>query len=71
MLQKILFLVLLPVLVWMLIGSYKEIKRDFQIENDRDFIFRILWIFSLLYAAAAALLLVFFDSAMVLSLKPW
>ena len=71
MLQKLLFLILLPVLVWMLIGSYRELKRDFRIESDRDLLFRMIWLFGLAYAVITSGLMVLLDSYLVLTLKRW
>ncbi len=69
--KQVLFIFLLPIFIWMLVGAYKEFKRDFQIESDRDLIFRILWLVGLAFAVATSLMMVLFDSSIALSLKNW
>lgn len=41
-------LILIPVFMIMLIGSYREIKRHYDIENDFEFISKIAWLLGLL-----------------------
>lgn len=68
--MRITFIVLLPLFVWLLVASYKEIKREFHITNDREFLFRIVWLIGLLFAVATSIAIVVLDSSISVSLKP-
>jgi len=49
MIGRIFALLFLPILIWMLIGSYKEIKKDFGISDDLDFLFKIFWLLGIAF----------------------
>ena len=37
MIGRILSFIFLPIFIWMLIGSYKEVKRNYDVSDDKDF----------------------------------
>ena len=50
MIGRILSGMFIPILLWMLIGGYKEIKRDHDISDDFDFLFKIFWLLGIAFA---------------------
>jgi hypothetical protein len=43
-------LILIPIFIWIVIGSYKELRQRLNIENDWDeLIFPIIWIGGLIF----------------------
>jgi len=71
MIQKIFYLMFLPIFIWMLLGSYKEVKRDYGIENDSEFLFKIFWLLAVLYATITFFMMAFFNTSIVPIIKHW
>lgn len=71
MIQKLFYLILLPIFIWLLLGSYKEVKRDYRIENDSEFLFKIFWLLAVLYAAITFFMMAFFDASIAPVIKHW
>lgn len=71
MIQKLFYLILLPVFIALLLGSYKEVKRYYRIENDLEFLFKISWLLTVLYAVITFFMMAFFDASIVPVIKHW
>jgi hypothetical protein len=71
MISSFLYFIFVPIFIWMLIGSYKEVKRDYDVKNDYEFLFKIFWLLMLLYSAVTFFMMAFFDTSIVFTIKRW
>lgn len=71
MIWRIISFIFIPVFIWMLIGSYKEIKRDYKISEDSDFLFKIFWLLIIAYGTITLFTYSFFNSSVVVKIKYW
>jgi hypothetical protein len=68
---RIVFLALLPIFIWMLISGYKQFIAEHEIKNEADFVSRIVWLISLLFAVVTSFTMVFFNASITATLKYW
>ncbi len=71
MIGRIISFIFIPVFIWMLMGSYKEIKRDYDISGNSDFLFKIFWLFTVAYGTISLFTYAFFNASLVVKLKYW
>jgi len=55
----------------MLIGSYKEVKRNYDVSDDKDFLFKIFWLFGIAWVVINLFTYAFFNISIVLQKKYW
>ena len=61
----------IPLSIWVLMGSYKEKKKEYGVTNDREFIFGMIWLFMWLLMLVNGVTLLLFDSTVGFTLKSW
>jgi len=71
MIEKIYYLIFLPIFIWLLLGSYKEFKNDYGIDNDSEFLSKMCWLLMVLYGAITLFMMAFFNTSIVLNIKHW
>ncbi|OHC05040.1 MAG: hypothetical protein A2Z57_05305 [Planctomycetes bacterium RIFCSPHIGHO2_12_39_6] len=71
MIGRILSFIFLPIFIWMLIGSYKEVKRNYDVSDDKDFLFKIFWLFGIAWVVINLFTYAFFNISIVLQKKYW
>jgi hypothetical protein len=71
MIGRVISFVFIPVFIWMLIASYKEVKRNYDISGDSDFLFKIFWLFAVAYGTLSLFLYSIFNASIVFKLKYW
>lgn len=69
MIGRILSFIFLPIFIWMLIGSYKEIKKGYDISDDKDFLFKIFWLFGIAWGVINLFTYAFFNFSIVPKIK--
>jgi Sec-independent protein secretion pathway component TatC len=68
---RIIAVIFLPIFIWMLIGSYKQIKREYDIQDYKDFLFKIFWLFGIAFVIIEMFLYAFFNISIGLTIKHW
>ena len=71
MINKIISFIFIPICIWMLKEIYKEIKRDYNISGNSDFLFKILWLFTIAYLTISFFTYAFLNASLVVKLKYW
>ena len=71
MIGRIISFIFIPVFICILIGSYRQIKRDHNISDDSDFLFKILWLLIIAYGTISLFAYAIFGVSIVAKLKYW
>jgi hypothetical protein len=71
MIGRIILFIFIPVFIWMMIGGYKQIKRDYNISDDPNFLFKILWLLIIGYGTISVFTYALFGATIVGKLKYW
>ena len=71
MIGRITSAIFVPVFIWLLIGSYKEINKNYDASGDSEFLFKILWLLAVAYSAISLFLYAFFNASIIVKLKYW
>ena len=71
MVWRVIDFLFIPVSIWMVIGSYKQIKKKYGIESDSDFISELLWVVLVVYGALNLITYSLFNSSIVFKMKYW
>jgi hypothetical protein len=71
MIEKIIYLVFIPVSIFILFGSYKQLKEHYDIYDSGDFLFKIFWLFTWAFVLIDLLLKVFFNECVDISIHQW
>jgi hypothetical protein len=71
MIFRVISFIFLLIFIWLLIGSYKQIKKDYAISDNIDFLFNIFWFIGVAWGVITLFLYAFFDISIVLAIKHW
>lgn len=71
MLGRIISFLFVPVFIWMLIGGYKEIRRNYDISENAYFLFSLFWLLTIAFATVNLFMYAVFNVSVVFTLKYW
>jgi hypothetical protein len=71
MIGRIISALAVPVFIWMVIGSYKQIKEEHNFSEHEDFLFKIFWLVGITWATINLFTYAFLNCSIVLKIKHW
>jgi len=71
MIFRVISFTCVPVFMWLLIRSYKQIRKEYDKLDNIDFLFNIFWFIGLAWGVISLFLYAFFDISIVPTIKHW
>lgn len=71
MIGRIISLISIPMLLWMLIGGYRQMLREYNIFDSFEFLSQILFLIVIACGVISSFTYVFWGASLVLKLKYW